>query len=42
MVLASFIAAYAVLVLVVPGFGPLFIGELRAVANWAVVARMSS
>ena len=39
--LASVIAVYAAAVLVVPGFGPPFIGALRATAPLAVVAHLA-
>jgi len=40
-VLASMIAAYAAFVLLVPGFGPPFIAELRARLPWAVMAHLA-
>ena len=40
-VLASVIALYATAVLVVPGFGPPFIGELRVSARLALVAHLA-
>jgi len=41
MVLASIIALYGALVLLLPGFGPPFVGALRAVVPWAVAAHLA-
>lgn len=40
LVLASIIAIYALLVLLLPGFGPPFVGERRAAMPWAVIAHL--
>src|SRR5262245_55690197 len=39
--MATGVAAYAVLVLVLPGFGPPFIGALRAAAPWSVTSHIA-
>jgi len=41
MLLASVVSIYATLVLLVPGFGPPFIANLRAAMPWAVVAHLA-
>jgi uncharacterized membrane protein len=41
MVLASIVAAYAAAVIVIPGFGPPFIGALRASVPVAVIAHLA-
>lgn len=40
-VLASLIAIYAALVLLVPGFGPPFVADLRTRLPWAVIAHLA-
>src|SRR5262245_850130 len=40
-VLASLIAIYAAFVLLVPGFGPPFVADLRVRLPWAVIAHLA-
>ena len=40
-VLASLIAVYAALVLLIPGFGPPFVASLKAIVPWAVAAHIA-